>query len=83
MAYSAHNPATDKHYIADSVADLKNISSYSMGDTVYVIENGLTYTSNSKGEWITPTETSVSAPSVEQQEPIDLSNYVTIDKRGL
>lgn len=58
MAYSAYNPATDKHYIADTVADLKNIVSYSMGDTVYVIENGITYTSNSKGEWIAPSANS-------------------------
>lgn len=76
MAYSRYNPATDKQYIADSVADLKTITSYSMGDTVFVIENGLTYTSNSKGEWIAP----ASSSSVTGQESVDLSNYVTIDK---
>lgn len=54
MAYSRYNSATDNRYIADSVADLQEIIPYSMGDTVYVIENGLTYTANSKGEWIAP-----------------------------
>lgn len=75
MAYSAHNPNTDKHYIADAIADLAIIPSYSMGDTVYVIENGKTYTSNSKGEWICPETASNSESSVAAPE-IDLSGYV-------
>ena len=75
MAYSAHNPNTDKHYIADAIADLAVIPSYSMGDTVYVIENGKTYTSNSKGEWICPEIASNSEGSAAAPE-IDLSGYV-------
>ena len=79
MAFSKFHPATDSHYIADTIADLENVHSTSMGDTCYVIENGKTYTANSKGEWICPDDyIPPIQDSVEKQE-IDLSNYVTVD----
>lgn len=71
MAYAKHNPASDKHYIADTLADMKEIIGY-IGDTCLVIENGKTYMSNSQHEWVAPAiEESAVAPEV------DLSAYVT------
>ena len=70
MAYSKYGPSADRHYMADTVEDLKDLPWHSMGDTCYVIENGKTYHVNSKHEWICPEDTAV-------QEAIDLSGYVT------
>lgn len=52
MAYQRYSPTGDKHYIADSVADLADLPFGSMGDTCSVIENGGLYTRNSKNEWL-------------------------------
>lgn len=75
MAYQRYSPAGDKHYIADTVADLTDLPIGSMGDTCSVIENGGLYTRNSKNEWI---RTDIPAANIEQ-EAIDMSNYVTTD----
>ena len=73
MAYAKHNPASDKHYIADTLADMKEIIGY-IGDTCLVIEDGKTYMSNSKHEWVAPAiEESTATPEA------DLSEYVTKD----
>ena len=52
MAFSNYNPKADKHYIADTVADLENIKATSMGETCLVIEGYKKYIANSKGEWV-------------------------------
>lgn len=54
MAFQRYAPSTDKHYIADTIADLEKVPFQSMGDTCFVIENGKEYMANSKGEWICP-----------------------------
>ena len=54
MAFQTYSPSADKHYIADTIADLENVPFKSMGDTCFVIENGKEYMANSKGEWICP-----------------------------
>ena len=78
MGFQRYAPHTDAHYIADTVADLNNLPSGSMGDTCSVIENGGLYTRNSKDEWI---RTDIPITSTEQ-EVVDMSNYVTIDMLG-
>lgn len=74
MAYSKYNPKSDRHYIADTIADLAELPWHSMGDTCYVIEDGKTYTANSKKEWVAPV-----SESVVEGEAIDMSQYVTVD----
>ena len=76
MAYSKYSPSADRHYMADTVADLVDLPWHSMGDTCYVIENGKTYHVNSKHEWICG-EDKVDSNA---QETLDLSNYVTKDE---
>ena len=78
MGFQRYAPHTDAHYIADTVADLNDLPSGSMGDTCSVIENGGLYTRNSKDEWI---RTDIPITSTEQ-EVVDMSNYVTIDMLG-
>lgn len=75
MAYQRYSPTGDKHYIADTEADLVDLPIGSMGDTCSVIENGGLYTRNSKNEWI---RTDIPMASIEQ-EAIDMSGYVTTD----
>ena len=75
MAYQRYSPTGDRHYIADTEADLVDLPIGSMGDTCSVIANGGLYTRNSKNEWI---RTDIPMASVEQ-EAIDMSGYVTTD----
>jgi hypothetical protein len=75
MGFQRYAPHTDAHYIADTVADLNDLPTGSMGDTCSVIENGGRYTRNSKNEWI---RTDIPTTST-TQETVDMSNYVTTD----
>lgn len=75
MGFQRYAPHTDAHYIADTVADLNDLPSGSMGDTCSVIENGGLYTRNSKDEWI---RTDIPTANTEK-ETIDMSGYVTTD----
>ena len=45
----------DKAYVADYVADLKNVPAGNMGSTCWVIETAEKYMANSKGEWVLQT----------------------------
>lgn len=66
MAFQRYAPSMDRHYIADTIADLENVPFQSMGDTCKVIENGKEYVANSKGEWICP-------------DAEETDNYVTME----
>lgn len=72
MAFQRYAPSTDKHYIADTIADLEKVPFQSMGDTCLVIENGKEYMANSKGEWICP-DTEIGSGTEET------NNYVTME----
>lgn len=75
MAFQRYTPSSDKHYIADTVADLENVPFQSMGDTCFVIENGKEYMANSKGEWICP-DAEIGSDSDTEEET---NNYVTME----
>lgn len=74
MAFQRYTPSSDKHYIADTIADLENVPFQSMGDTCFVIESGKEYMANSKGEWICPDAEISSDTDTEETE-----NYVTME----
>lgn len=61
MAHSKFNQ-NDMSFIADTVADLKELPLCSMGSTCYVIENACKYMVNSKGEWICQTAAANTTP---------------------
>lgn len=75
MAFQRYTPSSDKHYIADTIADLENVPFQSMGDTCFVIENGKEYMANSKGEWICP-DAEIGSDSDTEEET---NNYVTME----
>ena len=77
MAFQRYSPSADKHYIADTVADLEKVPFQSMGDTCFVIENGKEYMANSKGEWICAEETTIKEEEITVVPEIDMSAYVT------
>ena len=62
MAYQKKGQQ-DKSYIADTLADLKNIPNCSMGSTCWVIETAEKYMINSKGEWIIQTYSTSKEPN--------------------
>ena len=69
----------DTTFIADTVDDLKNIPTTSMGSTCYIIETSDKYMVNSSGEWVLQTESAESGPVVMPDgTSIDLSAYATI-----
>ena len=69
----------DATYIADTVEDLKDIPTSSMGSTCYIIETSETYMVNSAGDWVLQTESAESGPVVlPDGTTIDLSGYATI-----
>lgn len=71
MAFQSYSPSADKHYIADTIADLEKVPFQSMGDTCFVIENGKEYMANSSGEWV---------DQEAAKSGVDLKDYVTTEQ---
>ena len=73
--YEQYGKIRSMEYIADTVADLKELPHSAMGSTCYVIENAVNYMCNSKNEWIAQTKSS--GGNSGGGADIDLSNYMT------
>ena len=80
MASQKYNPASDIHYLADTIEDLKSLPKHSMGDTCLVIENQRVYMANSEGEWIDQEAVKAGVDLKGYVTTEQLADYVTADK---
>lgn len=76
--YEQYGKIRSLEFIADEVADLEQLPKVAMGSTCYVIENSVTYMSNSKHEWIPQRTPSIGGGGGDEGGgSTDLSNYYT------